>query len=53
MGGYITNCYRNCQKIYLQYHRWIFEKCAIESVESFREWIIQEAEFQTTAVETV
>ena len=28
-----------------QYHRWIFEKCKTESVESLREWIIQEAEF--------
>lgn len=36
-----------------QYHRWIFEKSKSESVESLKEWIIQEAEFQTIASETV
>ena len=34
-----------------RYHRWIFEKRKHESVESLREWIIQEAEFQTIASE--
>ncbi|XP_070560350.1 uncharacterized protein [Ptychodera flava] len=36
-----------------QYHRWIFEKNKVESVETLRDWIIQEAEFQTIASETV
>ena len=32
------------------YHRWIFEKQKRESVESLREWVLQEAEFQTKAL---
>ncbi|XP_070582141.1 uncharacterized protein [Ptychodera flava] len=36
-----------------QYHRWTFEKRKVESVETLRDWIIQEAEFQTIASETV
>ena len=36
-----------------QYHRWIFENHKIESVEVLRKWVIQEAEFQTKALETV
>ena len=35
------------------YHRWVFENRKIESVEVLREWVIQEAEFQTKAVEAV
>ena len=35
------------------YHRWIFEKQKPESVESLREWVLQEAEFQTKALEAV
>ena len=35
------------------YHRWIFEKQKSESVESLREWVLQEAEFQTKALEAV
>ena len=35
------------------YHRWIFEKQKRESVESLREWVLQEAEFQTKALEAV
>ena len=35
------------------YHRWIFEKQKCESVESLREWVLQEAEFQTKALEAV
>ena len=35
------------------YHRWIFEKQKGESVESLREWVLQEAEFQTKALEAV
>ena len=36
-----------------QYHRWVFEKRKPESVKSLRELIIQEAEFQIIASETV
>ncbi|XP_070547931.1 uncharacterized protein [Ptychodera flava] len=36
-----------------QYHRWLFEKEKIESVEVLREWINKEAEFQTITFETV
>jgi len=35
------------------YHRWVFENHKEESVELLREWIIQEAEFQARALETV
>ena len=35
------------------YHRWIFEKQKRESVENLREWVLQEAEFQTKALEAV
>ena len=35
------------------YHRWIFERQKRESVESLREWVLQEAEFQTKALEAV
>ena len=36
-----------------RYHRWIYENHKIESVEVLREWVIQEAEFQTKAIETI
>ena len=32
------------------YHRWIFEK---QKTESLREWVLQEAEFQTKALESI
>ena len=38
-------------KMLVNYHRWIFEKYKKESVETLRECIIQEAEFQTRALE--
>ena len=36
-----------------RYHRWIYEKYKIESVEVLREWVIQETGFQIRAVETI
>ncbi|XP_078364043.1 uncharacterized protein LOC144648318 [Oculina patagonica] len=36
-----------------QYHRWIYENGRWQSVETLREFIIQEAEFQTVASETI
>ena len=35
------------------HHQWIFEKQKRESVETLREWVLQEAEFQTKALEAV
>jgi len=35
------------------YHRWVYENHRIECVEVLREWVIQEAEFQVKALETV
>ncbi len=35
------------------YHRWIFENQRQGSVESLREWVLQEAEFQIIACETI
>ena len=35
------------------YHRWIYENHKIESVEVLREWVIQETEIQTKAMETI
>ena len=34
-----------------QYQRWLYEKDKVESVQTLREWVIQEAEFQTVAHE--
>ena len=35
------------------YHPWIFEKHNHKSVETMREWVLQEAEFQTKTLEAV
>ena len=35
------------------YHWWVFENHREESVELLRKWIIQEADFQARALETV
>ena len=36
-----------------RYHRWMYENSEDESVETLRQWVIKEAEFQTIAAETV
>ena len=36
-----------------QYHRWLYEKDKVESVQILRERVIQEAEFQTVAHEAI
>ena len=36
-----------------RYHRWVFETSITESVAALRKWVIQEAEFQTVASETM
>ena len=41
------------QVLLSQYHRWLYEKDKVESVQTLREWIIQEAEFQTVAHEAI
>jgi len=35
------------------YNRWLFEETKVECVETLREWIMQEGEFQTVAAETL
>ena len=35
------------------YHRWVFENHRVECVKVLREWVIQEAEFHSRALETV
>ncbi len=41
------------QRLLTNYHRWVFEKNKNESVESLREFIMREAEFQVIANETI
>lgn len=36
-----------------RYHRWVLETGATESVAALRKWVIQEAEFQTIAAESM
>ena len=36
-----------------KYHRWVFETNTAESVVALRKWVLQEAEFQIIASETV
>ena len=36
-----------------QYQRWIYEKRRQTSVETLKEWIIMESEYETVAHETV
>ena len=39
--------------MFASYNRWVFEHKKPDSVETLREWIIQESEFQTVAAETL
>lgn len=41
------------QSMLARYHRWVFETNTVESVVALRKWVLQEAEFQTIASETV
>ena len=36
-----------------RYHRWVFENSITEGVDTLRKWVIQAAEFQTIATETM
>ena len=39
--------------MFTRYHRWIYENHKIELVEILREWVFQETNFQTKAMETI
>jgi len=39
------------EQMLAQTHRWVYERSKPECVETLREWVIQEAEFQTIATE--
>jgi len=41
------------EQMLAQYHRRVYERSKPECVETLREWVIQEAEFQTIAAETL
>ena len=48
------NCKKKLhQSMLARYHRWVFETNTAESVIALRKWVLQEAEFQTIASETV
>ena len=50
---YISLCKKLNEGRLAQYHRWIFEHHRWESVETLKELVLQEAEFQTVASETI
>ena len=50
---YLSLCKKLMEAMLPQYHRWIYENGRWQSVETLREFIIQEAEFQTVASETI
>ena len=49
---YLSLCKKLTEAMLAHYHRWIHENGRWQSVETLREFIIQEAEFQTGASET-
>ena len=50
---YISLCKKLNDGMLAQYHLWIFENHRWESVETLKEFVLQEAEFQTVAWETI
>ena len=50
---YLSLCKKLTETMLAHYHRWIHENGRWQSVETLREFIIQEAEFQTVASETI
>ena len=53
-GSLYLSLYKKLTEAMLaHYHRWIHENGRWQSVETLREFIIQEAEFQTVASETI
>ena len=53
-GSLYTKLQRKLSESMLaRYHRWVFENNVTESVIALRQWVVQEAEFQTIASETM
>ena len=53
-GSLYTKLQRKLSETMLaRYHRWVFENNVTESVIALRQWVVQEAEFQTIASETM
>ena len=53
-GSLYTKLQRKLSESMLaRYHRWVFENNVTESVTALRQWVVQEAEFQTIAAETM
>ena len=50
---YLSLCKKLTEAMLAHYHRWIHENGRWQSVETLREFIIQEPEFQTVASETI
>ena len=50
---YISLCKKLNEGMLAQYHRWIFKNHCWESVETLEEFMLQGAEFQTVASETI
>ena len=44
---------KSSESMLARYHRWVFENNVTESVTALRQWVVQEAEFQTIAAETI
>ncbi|XP_068715766.1 myosin-10-like [Montipora foliosa] len=52
-GSLYLSCKKLTEAMLAHYHRWIHENGRWQSVETLRQFIIQEAEFQTVASETI
>ena len=52
-GHYVSLCKKLNESALAHYHRWMSENGHWESVETLKEFIVQEAEFQTMASETI
>jgi len=50
---YVTLCRKLNESTLAQYQWWVFENYHWESVETLKEFVVQEAEFQTVASETI
>ena len=50
---YVSLCRKLNDSTLAHYHRWMFENGRWESVETLKEFIVQEAEFQIVASETI
>ena len=50
---YIKSQKKLSESMLAAYKRWLYEKCKPESMESLKEWLLLESEFQTIAAETI